>query len=68
MLPVVCCATAGVAASQSEERMIIEEIIILFMPDCLRTLRNSVKWVPIRRAQRAPDPAEQQPHQLRWDE
>jgi hypothetical protein len=53
MLPVVCCATAGVAASQSEQRTIIEEMIF-FMPDCLRKLRNSVKRVPIRGAQRAP--------------
>ena len=32
MVPVVCCATAGVAASQIEQRTIIEEMIF-FMPD-----------------------------------
>jgi hypothetical protein len=32
IVPVVCCATAGVAASQIEQRTIIEETIF-FMPD-----------------------------------
>jgi hypothetical protein len=35
MLPVVCCAAAGLAASQIAQRTIIE-VMILFMPDGLR--------------------------------
>ena len=35
MVPVVCCAAAGVAASQSAQSTIIE-VMIFFIPDGLR--------------------------------
>ena len=47
MLPVVCCATAGVAASQIEQRTIIA-VMIFFMPDGLRYWKKCEPGAPMR--------------------